>query len=278
MNFKRVIVTGFNGFIGSYLTKKLKELGYEVIPFSGDITKKCELPETDYLIHLAALTDMRECNDNPEKAMNVNVTGTLNILKAAKNIKKFIYMSTLGIYGNPEQLPLKEEGPVHPEEVYSLSKYFGELITKMYCKRNNIPFNIVRSFNVYGPEQRQEFAIPSIVKQAIDNNKLSLNNLNTTRDFFFIEDLIDGLISLIENGNPGEIYNFGSGKEIQIKEIINILEEILNRKIEINLKNKEPLVLRSQADITKAKQDLNWEPKILLKQGLQKMVDHYGKK
>ena len=275
----KILVTGSKGFIGSHLVEELKRLNYEVVSFPADITGSFELPEVDCLFHLAALTNIKKCSEEPEEAIRINVSGTLNVLKAAKKagIKKFIYMSTLGVYGNPEELPCKEDGPIHPEEFYSMSKYIGELITKTFCKQNNINFNIVRSFNVYGPKQREEFAIPFTVKQAVEGI-VSLRNLDTTRDFYYISDLINGLTNLIGSGKNGEVYNFGSGKETSIKDIIEILEGILDKKLEINLKDSKPLVLRSQADITKSKQDFNWEPKVSLKEGLQKMVDYYGKK
>ena len=298
MKNKKVLVTGAGGFIGSHLTEKLVKLGADVTVFEKgnlknispikdkiriirkDITKNIRLEKYDIVFHLAAFTNLREANNNPKKVFNVNTYGTFNLLNACKGkVKRFIYLDTLGVYGNSKQIPVDEKQLTIPTELYAASKLAGENFVLAFGSAYNMDNVVVRSFNVYGPRQNENFVIPSTMKQCFKKKIVKLGNLKSTRDFVFVGDVVDALIFISKKGKSNEIYNVGTGIETSIgdlsKEIIkitntkSILKSIKNKK-----RNMKIDVKRSMANINKIKK-LGWKPKISLKKGLSITKEYY---
>src|SRR3989344_3216083 len=179
---KRFLVTGAGGFVGRHLTEKLISLGARVtalvrknnisLKTNNNLTileknlleiNKEDTRGIDIVIHLAAITDLPDCQKNPKKAYEVNVLGTINLLENSKDVEKFVYASTLGVYGNPVNIPSTEEDPTFPIEPYAASKLAAEYFTSTYCNSINLHFCIARLFNVYGPRQNNKFIIPKII-------------------------------------------------------------------------------------------------------------------
>jgi len=295
---KKVLITGADGFIGSYLTKALIDKNYSVsvlvknnnlrrLKFIkdkieiliGDINDpNLKLDKYDIIYHLAALTDLKKCSENPKLAFNENVLGTINLLSNINNKSKFILISTLGVYGEPKYFPVNEDHTTYPIEPYAASKLASENFVLGFCKSREINYCIVRLFNVYGPGQRNDFVIPMIINQFLNNKKLQLNNLDSSRDFIFIDDVINALIKIGESENS-EIYNVGTGKETTIKEIIEILKKITQMNIKQEILKKRGLkntVRRSVADISKIQKEIGWHPSVDINDGLLKTWRYYG--
>ncbi len=298
MKNKRVLVTGAGGFIGSHLVEELVKCGAKVTVFAissleniyhlrdkitiikKDITKNLELEKYDIVFHLAALISIKEANKDPKKVFNVNTYGTLNLLNECKGkVKKFIYLNTLGVYGNSKQIPVNEKQLTIPTELYAASKLAGETFVLAFGTVYNMHNVVARSFNVYGPRQSENFVIPSIIKQCFKRNKVKLGNLKSTRDFVFVNDVVDALILIAKNGKRNNIYNVGTGIETSIGALAKKIIKITNKKISLeSIKNKKRdvkiEVKRSMADISKIRK-LGWKPKTSLDEGLKITVEHY---
>lgn len=296
---KRVLITGGLGFIGRRLIRKLVSNKAEVIILDNnkkerddvdidfgvadildiDISQPFDLEHHDISIifHLAALTNLKECTKNPLKAFEINCLGTQNLLESIRSsrIERFIYMSTLGVYGIPKNLPMDEDHPTIPIEPYAASKLAGESVTMAYSNSYGVEASIARSFNAYGPGQRNDFIIPRIIEQGLEKDIIELENIKSTRDFIWVDDVAEGLIKIAEKGKD-TLYNLGTGIETPVEEVIKIVGELLGKKIAIKTKSiKKSGVLRSRADIEKAKTHLGWRPKVNLREGLSQMINYY---
>jgi len=290
---KRFLVTGAGGFVGRHLTEKLISLGARVtalvrknkasLKTNNNLTilekdlleiNKEDTKGIDVVIHLAAITDLPDCQKNPKKAYEVNVLGTISLLENSKDVEKFVYVSSLAVYGNSLKLPSGEDDSPTPIETYAATKVAAEYFTSTHCNSINLPFCIARLFSVYGPGQKNGFVIPRIVSQAIAKDELDLKNTDTTRDFIYIGDVVDALINLSVRGNG--IYNVGTGIETSIMEVISNVEKILNKKLAVKTSGEKKLgVSRSRSDPTKMVREIGWKYSINLQEGLKMTLDSY---
>jgi UDP-glucose 4-epimerase len=257
----------------------------------------------DYVYHLAAISCLPICLSQPYSATNVNVAGTLNVLEAARlnNVKKVIFASSSAVYENSETFPSKEEDEISPHSIYSVHKYTGELFCKSYRKLYNMDIPIVRFFNVYGPNQdysRQKPPVMSyLIRELLEKRTpITYGTGEQKRDFIFIEDVISALkLIIVKDESKNETFNVGSGKVYSINEIYNEIDNVLKTGIKQIRKNPEEMYegidkiqegnsIKSeiishetnkftQADISKAKRLLGWEPKTDLKEGILASVD-----
>lgn len=267
-----ILVTGNTGFVGSHLVKKLAELNHEVAGFSLDKGKDVRnYPEIensikgkDAVIHLAAQTDVRKSFEAPKLDYEVNYQGTKNVVKACeKSGARLIFTSTAAIYGNPIDIPTREDSPKLPISFYGLHK----LLAEKECERINS--FIVRLFNAYGPGGHgaiNKFA--ELIKN--DKEIVLFNDGSHTRDYVYINDIVSALILGLKS-KPG-VYNIASGKETSLKEVIDAISKELNKKprIKYNIL-KEGDAPRSVADISKAKKEIGWQPEISLKEGIKEV-------
>lgn len=294
---KKILVTGADGFIGSHLTKKLVILGAKVramtfgkVKSLNDLKGNIEIArhdlnsleklgdlEFDAIFHLAALTDLKKCLEDPFLACSTNVLGTIKLLESCKKVGRFIIISTLGVYGEPRYLPIDENHPTLPIEPYAASKAAAESFVLGICSSRKIHYCIARLFNVYGPGQKSGFVIPQIINQALNRNEVILKNQNSTRDFIYIDDVIDALIMIALKGKDG-IYNIGSGKETSILELTKIMQKFIDRKISFKFTGEARTinVQRSLADIRKIRKDVGWTPSTDLNDGIRKTLNYYN--
>ncbi len=330
---KRIMITGGAGFVGSNLAKRLVKEGYEVIivdDFSyGSMfnlndengepiveihkisicdKKISELMRgIDYVYHLAAISCLPICLNEPYFTTQVNVAGTLNVLEAARknNVKRVIFASSSAVYENNETFPSKEEDEINPHAMYSVQKRTGELFCKVYRKLYDMDIVIVRYFNLYGPNQdynRQKPPVMSyIIKELIQNKIPTMyGDGEQKRDFLFINDVTELNKLVMEKENAkNETFNVGSGQIYSINEIYGAVDDILKTGIKPIRKKphemyeginniqegkgiREDLIAKetnkfTQADISKAKKLLGWEPKVNLKEGLLASVEFIKK-
>ncbi|MEM3011398.1 MAG: SDR family oxidoreductase [Candidatus Bathyarchaeia archaeon] len=306
----RVLVTGGAGFIGSHTVDRLLAENFEVTVLDnmrsgrlenirthigeknfrfvqGDIRDSCLVKKlvsnTDYVIHLAALVSVSESIRDPVLTHEVNVNGTLNLLRACIDfdVKRFIYASSCAVYGNAKKLPIKEEHPTKPKSPYGLSKLTAENYVRKYFEEFNLETVCLRYFNVYGPRQvHSEYS--GVISQFLNRIQKSLplkifGDGEQTRDFVYVEDVAEAnLLALKRSGIAGEIFNIGTGAAISINQLAKMFLEIADKKhLEIrHCEARKGDIRHSVADISKAKKKLGYKPKTHLKDGIKQFFLH----
>jgi len=306
---KRILVTGGAGFIGSHLCERLLSEDNEVLCLDNFYTgakrniekllnnKKFELIrhditlpillEVDQIYNLACPASPVHYQYNPVKTIKTNVIGALNMLGLAKRVKaKILQASTSEVYGDPEEHPQKESywgrvNPVGIRSCYDEGKRCAETLCMDFHRQNKVDVRIVRIFNTYGPNMNQNDGrvVSNFIVQALKNQPLAVyGNGNQTRSFQYIDDLIEGMIRMMENesGFIGPV-NLGNPDEFSIKElaekILKLIPESESKIIYKPLPQDDPK--QRQPDITLAKQMLDWEPKIKLEEGLKKTMQYF---
>lgn len=227
-----ILVTGANGFIGTYLVKELKKEGHRVIGHKhemGDLTKKDTIEQykgIDIIFHLAAKTYVPKSWEMPGVYLNDNNTMLINILEfCRKTGAKCVFISTY-LYGQPEYLPVDEEHKCVAISPYHLCKKIGEEICEFYSRNFGVNVAVIRPFNVYGKGQNKEFLLPKVYEQVVDADSeiIEVFNLAPKRDYIYVEDVTEALVRLIPYINGFEVYNMGSGKSYSVKEVIEIIQ------------------------------------------------------
>ena len=294
----KVLITGSEGFIGSHLVELLVKSGYKVTAltlynsfndigwlknidkkvlkkikiFSGDIRDKSLVDEIlknkDVVINLAALIGIPYSYKSVESYVDTNVKGTMNLLNSAKKykVKRFIQTSTSEVYGTARYIPIDEKHPLSGQSPYAASKIASDQLALSYYRSFDLPVTVLRPFNTFGPRQSLRAVIPTIISQCLFNDGIvKLGNINTTRDFVFVNDTVNAFRLAIKNKNIlGEVINIGNNFEISIKEIIKNISQITNKKIKIKIENKrirakKSEVYRLYSDNRKAKKILKWK-------------------
>lgn len=307
---EKILVTGADGFIGSHLTEKLVENGFKVKALvqynsfnkwgwledvncknqieilSGDIRDAYFCKEIskniDTIFHLAALIAIPFSYIAPQSYLETNIRGTLNICQAAKenNVSRLIHTSTSEVYGTANYVPIDENHKLQPQSPYSASKIAADVIAMSFYNSFDLPVTIARPFNTYGPRQSARAIIPTIITQiAAGKKKIKIGDLSPTRDFNYVEDCCNGIISLAENKSAiGETFNIGSNSEISIGDLFKLIKELMpsNAEYSIDEKRKRPKkseVFRLCCDNKKIKQIIGYDPKIDIRNGLKKTID-----
>jgi len=236
---RTLVITGQSGFIGSHLvdslSKKYKIIGISNIKSSltkipsnvtqikQDVRKITEknLPKNFFcIVHLAALTDVAYCQENPTKCIEVNVNGTQRMLELArKKDSKFLFLSTSHVFGKPIKLPINENHSRIPTSIYSASKLCAENLCEAYSKAYGLDISIIRLFSIYGPKSPLHLVTSKIISQLLTKNVIHLGNVKPKRDFLFINDTIDAIQIVLKKMNGFNSYNVGSGKSHSIFEV-----------------------------------------------------------
>ena len=293
----KILVTGGSGFIGNYLTSVLSKK-HQVsvldvnssnvdIPFiKADIHNLSEIRDTvkdfDVVIHLAALVGVENSENDPVKTLDFNINGTRNILDACvtNNIKKIIFSSSSEIYGQPLSVQIKESDPKIQITTYGVSKLAAEEYVKSYSKMHGINYTILRFFNVYGPNQSLNFVMSRFINLALQNKPITIHgDGKQIRAFCHIEDIVRAIGLVLEDGN-NEIFNIGNNSEpICIKDLSQKIISMTNSKseqvfvpFEKSNRNRNEILTRVPV-IEKAKNLINYFPKISLDVGIQSMID-----
>jgi UDP-glucose 4-epimerase len=253
----------------------------------GDIldygTLSTSMKGVDVVFHLAAQPGIRFSMENPLRTIEVNILGTLNVLRAMEKykVKKAICASSSSVYGNPKYMPVDELHPTNPISPYSASKLIVETLCRTFYEELNLPIVILRYFTVYGPRQRPDMALSKWTSAMFEGKTVTVyGNGNQTRDFTYIDDVIRGTIMSAEaEGVEGEIFNIGSGSRVSINEVVKMLVEITGvtgARIE-NESQKVGDVMDTHSDMTKAKLLLGFNSTTDIRDGLQRFVKWYAK-
>ena len=250
-----------------------------------------KIAKIDEIYHLASPADPNTNSPvsymtHPFETMKVNAIGTWNMCELAlKHKAKLLFASTSEVYGDPEKSPQDEKyrgnvSTTGPRSVYDESKRFGETIVSSFVRNKNLDARIVRIFNTYGPKMniKEGRAVVNFIKQAITNESITIYGDGTqTRSFCYIEDQVDGQILAMEKGKRAEVFNIGNDDERAILEFAKIIKNLSKSKSEIIFSEKLPQddPMQRRPDISKAKNDLGWAPKIGLEEGLINTIKYF---
>lgn len=309
MSFKKILVTGSDGFIGSHLTEELVRQGYDVRAFTyynsfnswgwldhspkeikdnldvfaGDIRDPHGVKEAmkgcDAVLHLAALIAIPYSYHSPDTYVDTNVKGTLNIVQATRElgVQKVVHTSTSEVYGTAQFVPITEDHPLQGQSPYSASKIGADQMALSFYRSFDTPVAVIRPFNTYGPRQSARAVIPTIISQIASGKKnIHLGALHPTRDFNYVKDTVQGFIDVMNSEKSiGEVINIGSNYEVSIGETVEMIAEVMGANITITtdeerMRPEKSEVNRLWADNQKAKELLGWEPKYGGKDGLKR--------
>lgn len=279
---KHIAVTGSSGFIGSVLTKTLKDKGYNISEISRQkgvyITEWDNIKDysnVDVIVHLAGKLFVPDSFENPRDFYQVNFISTLNALELArKNGAKFIFLSSY-IYGPPKEIPVFEEHSLNPHNPYAQTKLICEKACEGYCRDFDMNVTIFRPFNIYGPGQSKNFLIPTIIDNASQGN-ITLKDPRPKRDYIHVKDVAGAILKEIESDKQGfTTYNLGTGKSYSVEEVVSLVKKFSKINVEVNYTHeyRKGEVLDSVADISKIKKELGWEPDYDLKRGIQSFFE-----
>ena len=303
---KIVLVTGAGGFIGSHLVERLAAEGAKVRAFvrynsrgdigllnqlSADALRKMEIiggdirdssavldaaQTVDLAFHLGALISIPYSYLHPREVAESNFLGTLNVLMACRQNKtaRMIHASTSEVYGTARYAPMDESHPLQGQSPYSASKIGADkLVESFYCAYD-LPVVTVRPFNTFGPRQSGRAVVPAIITQALAGETIQLGNLDTRRDFTYVDDTVDGFIKAAEApGIEGQAFNLGTGQEIRVGELAAKILQMIGRQVELKkeaarLRPDKSEVVRLLSDNSLARQKLKWKPCVTLDEGL----------
>lgn len=312
---KQIIVTGADGFIGSHLCEALVADGYRVRALvwynafgragwldslepstldsidivTGDIRDPHQMLDlldgAETVFHLAALIGVPYSYHAPDSYIQTNVTGTTNLLQAAKRrgVARFVHTSTSEVYGTAQSLPMAEEHPLVGQSPYAASKIAADQMVTAFHRSFELPTVTVRPFNTYGPRQSLRAVIPSIVIPALDGeSEIALGSLTPERDFTFVSDTVAGLMKAARaDGAVGQTVNLGTNVSVSIGKIVEKVSEIAGRKLSAKqdssrVRPDKSEVDKLQCDASKARSLLSWEPQVTLEEGLRRVWDWFA--
>jgi UDP-N-acetylglucosamine 4-epimerase len=313
LDFSEILVTGGAGFIGSHIVDRLLEEGFKVrvldnlstgekknlaqhqnkkaFQFTeGDIRNfelvKKAVRGVDAVIHEAALVSVTHSVENPLLSNEINVTGTLNLLKACvdAHIKRFVYASSCAVYGDTETLPNHEKLAPKPLSPYAVDKLAAENYAKVFYNVHGLETVSLRYFNVYGPRQKYgpySGVISTFINYLLENKPPTIyGDGEQTRDFVNVKDVVEAnMLALSKREAVGEVFNISTGEPITINKLTETLQKIMGKSFlkPVHTEPRPGDIRHSYGDITKARRNLGYEPKVQLEKGLSELVKSYSK-
>ena len=312
MKAEHILVTGGAGFIGSNLIRRLLSDNKSVIcvddfnDYYSPLTKEnnikqflgqknfqlCRVDIRDFnslkeifssneiskVVHLAARAGVRPSLENPLLYEEVNLRGTMHLLELSKNVENFIFASSSSVYGNNKKIPFSEYDNVDKAiSPYAATKKAGEVMCHAYHHLYNIPISCLRFFTVYGPSGRPDMAPYKFTKWIDEGKEVQrFGNGHSKRDYTYVDDIVDGVISALDKQFKYEIFNLGNSHSIELNYFIGLIEKELGKKAKIvELPSQPGDVNITYADISKSNNMLNFQPKVSIENGIAKFVKWY---
>lgn len=304
----RVLVTGATGFVGSHLVRRLLADGAEVHALTTavtgvhgarlvDIRDRITLHEGDladrraldalvdrarptHVLHLGGYTHAGTSWQHVDECVRANVQGTANLLQAlaGSGYRRFVNVGTGDVYGDVGP-PCREDGPVRPLSPYAATKYAAECLCRVFHEGYGWPIVMLRPFNAYGPGQAADRVIPEVITRAIRGEGIRMTGGRQTREFNFVEDLVDGLVRAASvAGVEGELFNLGCGEDISIRDVTTLVLDLLGNPATASfgaLPERPTEARAMRSDSTRAREILGWKPEHSLVDGLEKTIAWY---
>jgi nucleoside-diphosphate-sugar epimerase len=245
----------------------------------GEITETStwnSLPKADVVIHLAAKSFVPDSWSNISGFISCNLGGTIEALNYCKlRNSKLVYISSY-LYGNPKKLPITESDELSVNNPYALTKKLAEESCKFYAENFGVPVTILRPFNVYGVGQLDHFLIPSLIKQVRNQSEIHVKDLVPKRDYLYIEDLTSAITKAIIYQTNFDVFNIGSGVSFSVKDLIDLIQHSAgtNHPVYSESSRRKNEIMDTIADISHAKELLNWQPLWSLKDGIKQMINN----
>lgn len=305
---KRVLITGGDGFIGSHLVDRLlaegaavrvlvhytpsgrlgwlhgREADVEIL--AGDVRDGERVLQAvdgqEVVFHLAALIGIPYSYQSPESYVQTNVMGTYHVLNASRRaeIERVVHTSTSEVYGTALTVPIDEAHPLQPQSPYSATKIGADMLAISFHRSFELPVAIVRPFNTYGPRQSTRAVIPSLLGQLFgEAERIRVGTVSPTRDFNYVSDTVNGFLAVAGADRvTGEVVNIGSGREISIGDLIELLFEVTGQRKDIVVEDERirptgSEVHRLLCDNTRAREWAGWKPEVSLEEGLRATAD-----
>jgi UDP-glucose 4-epimerase len=303
----KILVTGGAGFIGSNLVDALVAQGHEILVIDNlssgqkehlnqkaklyeadvshqDISKIFETEKPEVIFHLAAQIDINKSVADPIWDAQQNILASINLLENAKKfgVKKFIFTSSAGVYGDNGIIPTPEDSPLLAPSPYGTGKLATERYLDFYYKTFGLPYVALRLSNAYGPRQKSRSGgavIAIFCEKAVNGESGVIEGTGEqTRDYIFIDDIISAKLAALSSDKVG-VYNIATNKEVSIKQIAETIKKLTDGKIDfVHGPARSVDQQRSALDYSRAKNELGWEPKVSLEQGLAKTLEWFKSK
>jgi GDP-4-dehydro-6-deoxy-D-mannose reductase len=276
------VVTGAEGFIGRALIGRLQTLQYaKVISVSrrdGDVSEAelwNKLPPAKIVFHLAGRSYVPESWENGADFLKTNVIGTQRALDYCRRHGASMVLASAYVYGTPERLPIHEEDPARPSNPYALSKLMAEELCEFAHRSHGVSTTILRLFNVYGPGQRSDFLIPSILRQLSQGQEIRVLTLTPRRDYVFLDDVVDAFVCATKAPKGLHRVNIGSGTTYSVAEVVDVIQDVAGASLRVSSANTDRIqeVPETQAAITLAAGVLEWSPKWSFRGGIRKTIE-----
>lgn len=294
---RRILVTGGAGFIGSHLAETLASTNEVIVVDNlssglqknvpndaelviGDIrdrqTVASVIDGVDIIFHQAAVVSVEDSIYEPERTQEINAAATLQLLELARQEgARIVVASSAAVYGQPETVPIPEDESLKPLSPYGLSKVTADEYTRLYAELYNVPAIALRYFNVYGPRQTGDYAgvIDVFLNQIQSDDALTVHGDGSqTRDFVHINDVVKANLLAATRGTPGTAYNIGTGRSISIQELAKLIVQITGSDVPIeNVRERDGDIKRSCADVTRAMDQLGYDPSVEIQEGLEEL-------
>lgn len=305
--YGKIVVTGGAGFIGSHLVDALTALGKDVVAFDnlstgsqqnvasgamlvrGDVRDATQIAEaargSDLIFHLAANANGTVSVNDPRLDFETNAMGTFNVLDAALQVgaKKFVYISSASVYGTPQRFPMAEDHPTKPFMPYGASKLTGEIYCRSFFQTYGLPLVVGRPFCVYGPREHPKLALVEVsryLRWHLNGKPIQIvGDLDRkTRDFVHISDVIQGLLLIADHAPAGEVFNLGSGEEVTMRELTDVISSVTGRPATIDaIPAITEDTYRLVGDISKIR-SLGYTPRMSLADGVRQLAEELGER
>jgi UDP-glucose 4-epimerase len=300
----KIVVFGGGGFIGSQLATALFDMDNEVIAFDKPTAKYINILEkkgvhvyrgdllnledlhkvldsAEIVFHLVSTTVPKTSNENPIFDINSNLIGTLHLLDAAKNhkVRKIVFSSSGGtVYGNPKEIPISEEHPTNPICSYGIIKLTIEKYLQMFWTLYGVDYSILRISNAYGNGQKvnlNQGVIPTIISKTLAGEEIKVWGSGlAVRDYIYVDDVVSAFLDVLNYRGQERIFNIGSGIGYSVIEIISIIQKELGKSVLYCKDNNSDIsVQKNILDITRAKRELNWIPRIDITEGIKRTIE-----
>ncbi len=303
------LITGASGFIGSHLAEKLLAMDHQVVGIDNFLTNYprdfkeknlthfaadpnltflaqdllvMDLParvrDVDYVFHLAAQPGVRSSwGEEFERYSENNIMATQMLLEACKNskLKKFVYASSSSVYGDTDDLPMREDGRTRPVSPYGVSKFAAEQLCYVYWKACGVPTVSLRFFTIYGPRQRPDMFFHILMRALHRGEEVPLfDDGKQSRDFTYCSDIVDGMVEAAFFSGAGEVFNLGGGTQASLLKVIAIVESIAGLKAQLKRYDRQKGDVRhTQASTEQARKKIGYLPRVGLEEGLAREWD-----